>query len=61
MKVYKEVEKIQEILWRNDDMIDQEDLYELQELVANFALKVAENEGKVEQLVKKFPFLYRKA
>ena len=61
MKVYNEVEKIQEILWRNDDMIDQEDLYELQELVANFALKVAENEGKVEQIVKKFPFLYRKA
>ena len=42
------------------ELSDQEDLYELQELVANFALKVAENEGKVEQLVKKFPFLYRK-
>lgn len=56
---YKEITKIQEIIWRSDDMMMQEDLFELQEYVANLALKAAKEEGKVDQLVKKFPFLYR--
>lgn len=58
--MYEKIEKIQEMLWRNDDMMMQETLFELQDYVADLLLKVAEKEGKVEELVAKFPFLYRR-
>ena len=58
--MYEELEKIQELLWRNDDMMDQETLFEVQERVADLLLKVAEKEGKVEHLVAEYPWLYRK-
>ena len=61
LRIYSDIEKIQSLLWKDGDMIRQEDLYDLQEMVADLALKVAEHEGKVEQLVKKFPYLYEKA
>ena len=56
--IYDDVIKIQEIIWRNDDTLFQEDLFELQDLVAKLALKLAAVEGKVDELVKKFPWLY---
>ena len=59
--MYEKIEKIQEMLWRNDDLMDQETLFELQDYVADLALEVANNENKVNRLVTKFPWLYRKA
>jgi len=56
--VYKKLEKILELLWRDDDRMDQDTLFELQDYVADVALEVAEDEGMVEQLVAKFPWLY---
>ena len=58
--IYDDVIKIQEIIWRNDDadILFEEDLFELQDLVAKLALKLAAVEGKVDELVKKFPWLY---
>lgn len=58
--MYEKIEKIQEMLWRNDDMMMQETLFELQDYVADLLLKVAEKEGKVDKLVAKFPFMYRR-
>ena len=59
--VYNDLEKIQSLLWKREDMIDQEDLFEVQDMFADVILEVAKAEGKVEQLVAKFPFLYRRA
>lgn len=58
--MYDKLLTIQEMLWRNDDMMMQETLFELQDYVADLLLNVAEKEGKVEELVAKFPFLYRR-
>lgn len=58
--MYEKLEAIQEILWRNDDMIMQEDLFEAQEKLADLLLEVAVEEGKAEALAKKYPFLYRR-
>jgi len=60
MSIYPDIEKIQSLLWRREDMISQEDLFEAQDILADVALKVAKAEGKVETLVAKFPFLYRR-
>ena len=57
--MYEKLEKIQELLWRNDDMMMQETLFELQDYVADLLLKVAEKEGKVDELVAEYPWLYR--
>ena len=59
--VYNDLEKVQSLLWRREDMISQEDFFEVQDIMADVLLEVAKVEGKVEQLVAKFPFLYRRA
>ena len=58
--MYEKLEKIQELLWRNDDLMDQETLFELQDYVAKLILEVAGKEGPktVDRLVAKFPWLY---
>lgn len=59
--MYEKLEKIQELLWRDDDMMRQETLFELQDYVAELILEVANKEGPktVDRLVKKFPWLYQ--
>lgn len=60
MNMYEKLEKIQELLWRNDDLMDQDTLFELQDKVAELILEVAGKEGPktVDRLVAKFPWLY---
>jgi len=58
--MYNEIKKIQQLLWKHDDMMQQEDLFELQELVAELALGIAQKEKKTEQLAKDFPYLYER-
>ena len=55
---YPFVERLLELVWSGDDLMDQETLFDLQEKMTDFALKVAKNEGKVEDLKKAFPYLY---
>ena len=59
--MYEKLEKIQEMLWKNDDLMDQETLFELQDYVAELILDVAGKEGpeKVDRLIAKFPWLYQ--
>ena len=59
--MYEKLEKIQELLWRNDDLMDQDTLFELQDKVAELILEVAGKEGPktVDRLVSKFPWLYK--
>ena len=61
MGYYDTVEELQSLAWRNDDRMDQDTLFELQGKLADFALLVAKNEGRLHQLLMKFPWLYEKA
>ena len=58
--MYNEIKMIQKLLWKDDDLMHQETLFELQEQVANLALKIANREKKTAQLVKDFPHLYER-
>jgi hypothetical protein len=56
--MYEKLKKIQTLIWRNDDLMSQDTLFELQEEFANLLLEVAQKENKTEDLVKSFPWLY---
>ena len=58
--MYKDIKRVQELLWKDDDLMNQETLFELQELVAELTLKIANREKKTAQLVKDFPHLYER-
>ena len=57
-EIFDTVVEIQELLWKSDDLMDQETLFLLQEKVATFALALAESEKKQKDLVNKFPWIY---
>ena len=59
MSNFEKVVEIQEIVWRGDDLLAQDDLFELQEKIAKFALDIAKKAHKTDELVKKFPWLYK--
>ena len=56
--VYEKLKKIQQLLWDDDDRMDQEILFEIQEVFADLLLEVATAEKKIDDLVKSFPWLY---
>lgn len=56
--MYKELSDIQRLLWKNDDYMDQETLFELQEKMAELVLDVAIKEHKITELLAEFPWLY---
>lgn len=56
--MYEKLKRVHELLWKNDDCPDQENYYEIQEIIAELTLEVAKNEKKTEDLLKAFPFLY---
>jgi len=55
---YNELKEIQKLLWKHDDMMMQDTLFQLQEKVAGLILKVANKEKKVDDLIESFPWLY---
>lgn len=56
--IYEKVVNLQKIAWRGDDLMDQDDLYELQEELGVLAMDIANQLGKSDELVKEFPWLY---
>lgn len=60
-KHYEDVKAIQQLVWANDDLMSQDVLFALQEKIADFALKIAYEEKKVDDLVKTFPWLYERS
>ena len=56
--MYEKLKKIQQLLWDDDDRMDQEILFEIQEVFADLLLEVATAEKKIDDLVKSFPWLY---
>ena len=57
---YDKIEEILSLAWRNDDRMDQETLFDLQDRLAEFALKIAQDEWCVDRLIKKFPRIYER-
>ena len=58
--MYEIMKKIQKPLWKDDDKMGQDTLFELQDLFADVILEVATKEHKGDDLVETFPWLYRK-
>lgn len=58
---YKDIKKILQKLWVCDDLISQDDLFDVQELVAILALKIAKKEKTTDDLVSTFPWLFSHA
>ena len=56
--MYEELKEIQNLLWKHDDLMDQETLFKLQDKVADLTLKVARSEGRIVDLVDSFKWLY---
>lgn len=54
MVAYARLKKINKLLWKNDDLLSQEDLFEAQEEMAKLLLDVAKSEHKEEDLIKSF-------
>ena len=50
---------IQELLWKDDDLMDQMTLFELQDKVANFLLEAA-TPAQQAKLANRFPWLYER-
>ena len=59
MNIYDELKTIQTMLWAEDDHVPQDILFKLQDKVADLTLKVAQANGKTDDLVNTFPWLYQ--
>ena len=57
--MYDKIEEILELCWKNDDRMDQGTLFELQEKVADLLLEVAFKEGKQNECLTKFDWIYK--
>lgn len=56
--MYDELKRILSLLWKDDDRMDQDTLFELQEYVSEVILNVAREENRTNDLIKSFPWLY---
>lgn len=56
--MYNELKEILSLLWKNDDRMDQDTLFELQDKMTEIILKVAKKEKKTDDLLKSFPYLF---
>lgn len=56
--MYRKLKKIMQLIWKDNDRIDQVTLYEVQDKLADVLLIVAEEESQMKDLVKSFPWVY---
>lgn len=59
MKLYNKIKEIQKLVWKNDDLMMQETLFELQDKIADLALIIAQKEAKTDDLLENFKWLYK--
>lgn len=57
--ILKRLIKVQKLLWKNDDLMNQETLFDLQDEVQTLVLKVAEDTNSTDIILKEFPWLYK--
>ena len=58
-EVYNRLVMLQKLAWRDDDMMSQDTLFDLQDDLADVLLEVAKSCGKTKDLVTTFPWLYK--
>lgn len=58
--IYTKLKTINSIAWHDDDLMEQDNLFDLQEQLANLLLAVAQDLGEktLQDLVRSFPYLY---
>jgi hypothetical protein len=59
--ILKRLIKVQKLLWKNDDLMNQETLFDLQDEVQTLVLKVAEDTNSTDIILKEFPWLYKQS
>jgi len=59
MAYYERVKKLLSKIFEEDDLMSQDNLFELQDMIARLALQVAKDEKKTKDLVESFSWLYR--
>lgn len=57
--MYEKLKEMLSLAWKDDDRMDQETLFELQDKITGLVLEVAEEESKVDDLINSFPYLYK--
>jgi len=58
-KIFNKLISINKKIWQDDDRMDQETLFDLQDELQTFLLEIAKDIKQEEKLVKEFPFLYK--
>jgi hypothetical protein len=58
-EIFSGLVEIQKIAWKDDDSMSQSTLFELQHMLAELVLDVANDLNKSHTLVKLFPWLYK--
>ena len=57
--MYEKLKEILTLAWKDDDRMDQETLFELQDKLINLILEVAEKENKTNDLISSFSWLFK--
>lgn len=57
--MYNELKEILKLSFKDDDRIDQDTLFDLQDRITDLTLRIAQKENKTDDLVKSFPWLYQ--
>ena len=56
--MYNELKEILKLSFKDDDRMDQDTLFDLQDRITDLTLRIAQKENKTDDLVKSFPWLY---
>lgn len=56
--MYKHIKELLALVWKDDDHMTQETLFEVQDKVADFALAVAQHIGQEKDLLATFPWVF---
>jgi len=56
-EIFNDLVKITSILWEDDDLIDQDSLFKVQEDTVKLLVKLGNELNKAEYLIKKCPFI----
>ena len=59
MNLYNDVKQIMKLVWKDDDMMEQDTLFRLQDYMKLLAYEIASREGKTDDLLKTFPLVYK--
>jgi len=57
--MYNELKEILKLSFKDDDRMDQDTLFDLQDRMTDLTLRIAQKENKTDDLVKSFPWLYK--